>query len=311
MKSIAAAALFASVVLAQSASLIPSGISSQCSNFLTQFNQDTTFNDCTSAIVSATSEFAPSMNASAASATPSASTISSALNNVCSSASTCPETTIRSKLANLYDACGDELSSSPNQDVIRLYDVLYALTPLKNAICSKDDSGRYCITQIANNSTASSDALANIAKYVSTPVSSPSSVSRRADAQSVVAVAPNATTFANNNLLFLMLQPDMPSDSLCTSCTRNVITSYISFESLTPYAPGLSSSALMSGQSKLYEAVQDTCGSNFLSGAVAAAAGLSGGITGQIASGASNLMANTGVAGVVMGAVVLALSASL
>ncbi|KAI0354218.1 hypothetical protein OH77DRAFT_1426261 [Trametes cingulata] len=310
MKSIAAATLFASVVLAQSASLIPSGISTQCSSFLTKFNQDSSLTSCTSAVINATSAFAPSTNASAATTTPSASAINTALNNVCGSAASCPDTTIRSSLADFYDACTAELTSSPNQDVIRAYDVLYALTPLKNAICSKDDKGHYCVTQIAANSTASSSGvLSTIAKYVSTPLSG--ALSRRATVQSVVAVAPNATTFANNNLLFLMLQPNMPSDSLCTSCTRSVLTSYISFESSTPYAPGLSNSLLLAPQTKLYQAVQDTCGSSFLSGAVAAAAGLSGGVTGQIASGASSLMANTGVAGVIMGAVVLALGASL
>ncbi|KAI0651115.1 hypothetical protein C8Q79DRAFT_931510 [Trametes meyenii] len=312
MKSIAAATFFASVALAQSASLIPSGISTQCSTFLTQFNQDTSLSSCTSALINATSQFAPSTNASAASTTPSTSTISTALNQVCASSTACPDTTIRSKLADFYKACTAELSSSPNQDVVRTYDVLYAFTPLRNAICSKDDSGRYCVTQIAKNSTSSASTLSTISKFVSSQVSSvASAVSRRAFAQSVVSVAPNVTTFANNNLLFLMLQPDLSSDSLCTSCTRNVITPYVSFESSTPYAPGLTNSVLLGGQSKLYDAVTKTCGSSFLSGAVAAAAGLSGGVTGQIASGAANLVANTGIASMVVGVAVLALGASL
>ncbi|KAI0830321.1 hypothetical protein BC628DRAFT_1357414 [Trametes gibbosa] len=307
MKSFAAATLFASVVLAQSASLIPSGISTQCSAFLSKFNSDTSLSSCTSSIINATSAFAPSTNASAASTTHSTSSISSALNSVCSSAATCPATTIRSALAEFYSECGAELTT-PNKDVVALYDVLYALTPLKSAICSKDDSGRYCINQIAANASSSTSSIANLAKYVST---GGASLARRATAQSVVAVSPNATTFAQNNLLFLLLQPDLPSDSLCTSCTRNIITSYISFESSTPYAPGLSQSALLSGQTKLYEAVQSVCGASFLSGAVAAAAGLSGGIQGQLSDGASSLIANAGVASAIMGAVVLALSASL
>ncbi|KAI0633053.1 hypothetical protein C8Q77DRAFT_1121314 [Trametes polyzona] len=308
MKSIAAATLFASVVLAQSASLIPSGISSQCSDFLTTFDKDSSLSTCTSAIANATSSFAPSTNATAASTTHSASDISSALNRVCSSSSSCPETTIRSKLADFYSACGPELTSARNEDVVKLYDVLYAITPLKNAVCSKDDSGRYCVTQLAANSTSSSGTLSTVAKYVST---NPLTLSRRAAAQSVVALSPNATTFANNNVLFLLLKPDTPSNSLCTTCTRNIITSYISFESSTPYAPGLSNSALLSGQSKLYEGITNTCGTNFLNGGVAAAAGLAGGINGQLTGGAATLMAHTGVAGAIMGVVVLALGASL
>ena len=50
------------------------------------------------------------------------------------------------------------------------------------------------------------------------------------------------------------------------------------FESAIPYAPGLGHGPLMSGQTQLYLAVQNTCGATFLSGAVQAAGGLSGGI---------------------------------
>ncbi|KAH9851295.1 hypothetical protein C2E23DRAFT_831921 [Lenzites betulinus] len=307
MKSFAAATLFATVVLAQSASLIPSGISSACSDYLTTFNNDNSLSSCTSSIINATSAFAPSTNASAAATTHSSSSISTALNTVCSSASTCSTTTIRSALADFYTACSAELTA-PNAEVVKLYDALYAITPYKQAICSKDDSGSYCANQIAANASSSTGTVASISKFIS---SSAVSLTRRATAQSVVALQLNATTFADNNLLFLLLQPSLSSDALCTTCTRNIITSYISFESSTPYAPGLNNSVLLAGQSALYNAVQTTCGSSFLSGAVAAAAGLSGGVAGQLAGGAASLMANTGVTSAIMGAIVLALTAAL
>lgn len=200
--------------------------------------------------------------------------------------------------------------SSPNKDVIQFYDVLYALTPFKTAVCSKDDSGDYCVTSIASTTGQSSSTLTSLTKYVSSTVST--ALSRRADAQAVVSVATNATTIAENNILFLMLQPTLAKDSLCQSCTRSIITSYISYESKTPYAPGLANSVLLSGQQALYTAVSDTCGSSFLSGSVAAAAGLSGGIIGgddSDSSGAGALFANTGVVGALAGVVALALGA--
>ena len=189
--------------------------------------------------------------------------------------------------------------------------MLYSLIPLKNAICSKDDSGNYCVSSIGSTTSQSASQLASIAQSISVPASATTNARRAA--QVVAAVAPNATTFASNNLLFLLLQPTLAKDALCQTCTRNVITSYISFESSTPYAPGLAASVLLSGQSALYQAVQSTCGSTFLSGAVAAAAGLSGGVVGQASdSGASRtILANSGIAGVLVAAVAMVLGAAL
>ena len=57
--------------------------------------------------------------------------------------------------------------------------------------------------------------------------------------------------------------------------------SYFNFEQSVPYAPGLNNSPLMGGQSELYNAVTNTCGSSFFGGAVQAAGGLSGGLAGS------------------------------
>ncbi|PIL25822.1 hypothetical protein GSI_11575 [Ganoderma sinense ZZ0214-1] len=310
MKTIAAASLFASVALAQTVTLIPSGIGSSCSSFLNEFNQDTTLTTCTSALITASGAFAPATNATAT--TLSSSNAKTALAAVCTASSACSESSFRSKLADFYKACTDELTSSQNKDVIRTYDVLYSLIPLKNAVCSKDDSGNYCVTSIGSTTSQSASQLASISSFISVSAVATTSNARRAE-QVVAAVAPNATTFANNNLLFLLLQPSLSKDALCQTCTRNVITSYISFESSTPYAPGLAASVLLGGQSALYQAVQSTCGSTFLSGAVAAAAGLSGGVVGQASdSGASRtILSNSGIAGALVAAVAMALGAAL
>ncbi|EIN05282.1 hypothetical protein PUNSTDRAFT_55156 [Punctularia strigosozonata HHB-11173 SS5] len=317
MKTFAIVSALASVALAQSSTasasaLIPTGISSGCSSFLTAFNSNSALSACTSPLISATSSYGPGGNASATSAG-----VSSALSAACS-ATTCSETTVRDQLTQFYAACTAELTSSPNDAVVRAYDVLYALTPLKKALCAKDDSGKYCAAQLssivssasASASAASASAsaaagslsnglsLASVQKYLWASTSG--SLARRASS-SEAALIPNTTTYAASNLVFLFLQPALESAALCTSCTRAVLTSYIDWESDVPYAPGLANSPTMAGQAAIYNAVQSTCGSSFLSGAVQAAGSLSNGL-GQ-SSGAAPAVALAGRAGTVVAAI--------
>jgi hypothetical protein len=235
--------------------LIPTGISKGCTDFLTNLNSDKTLATCTSALTTATSGYAPGGSAMTS---PSTTQIESTLNTLCSTstASSCPESLLRGKIADFYSACSVELTSNPNPDVVRTYDVLYTITPLKNAICSKDDNGSYCVTQAKLPSGTSKSLVAGSDQTV---------------------LIPDMSAYRKANLPFLFLTPSLDSADLCTACTRNVLTSYINFESNVPYAPGLSKSTVLGSQSDLYNGVQNTCGKNFLSGAVQAAGGLSGG----------------------------------
>lgn len=229
--------------------------------------------------------------------------MSSALDALCGSAiSACSATTIRSTLADFYSHCTAELTSSVNTDVLRNYDVLYAMVPFSNAICSKDDSGNYCVA----NMNASSSSVPSVASLYTT-LSSPSAKKR---AQTPLTVVPNTQTFQSSSILFLLLTPTTPSSALCQSCTRDVLEAFTSFESDAPYGPGISQSPLLSSQSALYSAVESVCPSNFLSGGVQAAGGsLSSGLLGS-SSGASRV--TSGAAGVVVvGAAVLGLVAML
>ncbi|OCH92537.1 hypothetical protein OBBRIDRAFT_811591 [Obba rivulosa] len=311
MKSLAVVAALVSVALAQSASpaLIPTGISSGCSSFLTSLNQDSSLSNCTTPIIQATSAFGPGANSSS---TPSSSDVSSALDSLCSSSSTCDSSTIRSKLADFYSACSAELTSNLNQDVLRTYDVLYSLPPLSEAICAKDDSGEYCVSDLGSaggsSPAPSQSTLVSIAQNLWSAASGASSNTRRDQAS--IAVVPNVTTYEANNIVFLFLNPSLPSAQLCTPCARSIITSYISFESSTPYGPGLGSSQLLGGQSALYQAVQTTCGASFLSGAVQAAGGLSGGIL-KSNGAARTSLGNSGVVGTVVAAAALGVAALL
>ncbi|TFK48264.1 hypothetical protein OE88DRAFT_1664745 [Heliocybe sulcata] len=305
MKSIAIISLFAAGALAQSSAssaaaasstasaLIPSGISSGCSSYLTSLNSDSTLYSCAAPIISATSQFGAAANSSASST----SAITSAVKSFCAnSASACSDSNIKSQLASFYSACTAELTSNANKDVIRMYDALYALTPLKTAVCAQDDSGNYCVTQIAK--AASSSASGNLAtaqKYLWSAQTS----SKRA----VSMIEPNATTFTSYNLPFLLLTPSTPSATLCTSCTRSILTAYINFESSVPYGPGLDKSSLLSGQSALYKGVVSTCGESFMSGAVQAAGGIK---SGAFSGAGRTVLVEGGALGVLVSALSIA-----
>lgn len=270
--------------------MIPSGISASCTSYLTSLDDDTNFIPCTSPFTTALQQFAPS-----ASTTPSLTTITAALGTLCQSNafSACPQSTVTAQLGSFYAACSAELTSTPNDAVKSLYDVLYTLVPFRQAICSKDDGGNYCATQLSNTSSTGTVTLVDTEKsqqqtllsnYLYSTTGS-GAVARRDVSNSTSALVPNVTTYQNTNLLFMFYTPSMTASELCTTCCRNVITPYITFESSCPYALGLSNSLLLAGQVPLYNNITSKCGSSFLSGAVQAA----GGISSSLAGGAAPL----------------------
>ncbi|KIP03019.1 hypothetical protein PHLGIDRAFT_20325 [Phlebiopsis gigantea 11061_1 CR5-6] len=271
MKSFAVVSLLATLAVAS----IPTGISSGCSSYLTKLDSDTSLQSCLNSLANATAAFGPGGSGSA-----SPDSVKSAISTL-SSGSSCSETTIRGTLTDFYGACQEELTSNLNAAAVQIYDVLYTIIPLVKAATSKDDSGNFCATEIAG-----------------TP---PSASSLYSTEQTVV--TPDFNTLQSSNAVFLFLTPSLFSDKLCTTCTRNIITSYISFESDISYAPGLPNSVLLKGQSALYQAVQSTCGATFLSGAVQAAGSLSDGLISGKTSGASRTVgASSGTIAALFGA---------
>ncbi|KIK09655.1 hypothetical protein K443DRAFT_671546 [Laccaria amethystina LaAM-08-1] len=274
--------------------LIPTGISVTCSTFLTTLNSDSTITTCTKALLTATSS---SSTSSAA--------VSSALTNLCadSISSSCPDSLLRGKITEFYTACTVELTTSPNSNVIRIYDVIYAISPMKSAVCSKDDSGNWC----AKASTASNSSASGL-HATSTPITA-------ADLQTPLSASssetvPNMVIFSSTNLPFCFLTPALDATSLCTTCTRNILTAYITFESNAPYGPGIANSQILATQPALYSAVQQKCGSNFLNNVVQAAGGISTG-SNIFHSGAVPMIdgAVQNILALAMGMVTLAVSA--
>lgn len=186
------------------------------------------------------------------------------------------------------------------------------MTPFKQAMCTKDESGKYCAAQATSPSAASN---ANVDVALGSSSSSVSSlknylwstaIKKRAAAQTPV-IAINETTFRASNLLFFFLKPDTPSAQLCTTCARSVMMSFITFETNVPYAPGLAQSPLMGGQGDLYNGMTSTCGKSFFSGAVQAAGGISGGLTSAINAAPRSVgQSFNGVIGAVMGTLLVA-----
>jgi hypothetical protein len=264
--------------------LIPQGISSGCTTFMTSLDSDPQILSCTNTFTSVVTNFGVGSDSGSVPA----STVTSALNTLSSSLSACSESVIRSKLTDFYSACSNELTSSSNPDVIRAYDVLYLLSPFSQAVCTKDDSGNYCVLEVGSSSNSTKTLLSSGPTDSSpsdglwSPVSSGNA--RRGEEQVVI---PNVQQFRNLNLVFLGILPSLSADQLCQPCTRNVLNQYIQFMSSIPYAPGISNSPLMGGETDLYNAVQQKCGAPFLSGSVQAAGGISGGVLGSGAAGLS------------------------
>jgi hypothetical protein len=267
--------------------LIPQGISTSCSTYMSTLDSDTQMQSCTKAFTNAVASFGPGSSSNSVSV----SAVNSALNTLSSSLSACSPSDIRSQLTNFYSACSNELTSSPNSGVIQAYDVLYVLYPFSQAVCTKDDSGNYCVLEVGS-STNTSKTLLSSSSTDSSPAADlwstlSSGNTRRGEDQ---VVTPNFQQFKSLNLVFLGLLPSTSADQLCKTCTRNVLNQYIAWMSSISYAPGVPNSPLMSGETDLYNAVQQKCGAPFLSGSVQAAGGISGGI---LNGGAADLSVNT------------------
>jgi hypothetical protein len=265
LKTFAVVSALTVVALAQSNStLIPDGISAGCTQFLNELNSDSQLATCATALTSALSAFAPGSTA-----TPSAATITSALTNICSDSITtsCPANLIGTKLSSFYSACSAELTSSPNSKVLDLYDILYAITPLKESVCGKDDSGNWCVLSADPADGTSAESLQKSLYTESNQV-----------------IVPNTAAFSSSYLPFLFLTPDLATEKLCQPCTRSVLISYISFESDNPYGPGLANSQLLKNQGALYDAVSTKCGATFMDSQVKAAGGIKSGLGGSSAA---------------------------
>lgn len=156
---------------------------------------------------------------------------------------------------------------------------------MRTSICSKDDTGSWCVLS-SPKSAKEQVGSSTLTDILSTLYIKAGGALRRRGPQD--AIIPNLATYHDKNLPFLYYNADLDATTLCTTCARQVLTAYMSFESSIAYAPGLSSSQLLGKQAALLNAVKDKCPSGFLNGAVQAAGGLSAGILSGAAQAAIN-----------------------
>lgn len=227
--------------------------------------------------------------------------LTTSLTKLCA-ASPCSDTTIRTKLSEFYGACSTELNGQEGEtveSVREIYDLLYVVQPLREVVCTKDNSTQaFCVQSLAtslgsssssSNETANASLKANNVVLTKSPesfaalhlsIETPSNpfgkrsvLHARADA----AVSyPNATTYRTTNLPYLFLQPSSPLAALCSSCAKAVFTAYASWEYRTPYALGLSASPILGGQAALWKGAEATCGSTWIGGVQTSAIGSEG-----------------------------------
>lgn len=292
-RSFAVLTFLTSVALAQT--LVPTGISTSCASFLNDLNNDKTIGACTSALTDATSAYAPGSDATK---NPSTAGVTSTLTNLCAATvdSACSDSLIGAKITAFYAACSQELTSNVNKDVLRDYDVLYAILPFRTALCAKDDSGNYCTTESKLPATTDQSALQKVLSLTASNF-----------------VMPNATTILDSGLLFLFTQATAASNDLCTSCTRKIMNAYTTYEGKMPYGPGLAKSTFLANQPSLYTAISNTCGTSFLTeaGVVKAAGGLAGGTFSDTSNGAMSVTGGFSMVFASMGAVLFLIFSSL
>jgi hypothetical protein len=103
------------------------------------------------------------------------------------------------------------LTTEDNQNVIKIYDDLYALTPMRNGMCTKDDQGKYCLASMGS-------------KYLNGQTSAVQTV--------LDGVTISGDDWSKYGIAFGFLNANLGKDTLCQSCTRKIIIGmYTSFSS--------------------------------------------------------------------------------
>jgi len=237
MKSFSLVLLLAAAVFGQDNStanpLIPESASSGCKAYLNSLNSDKTMQACIAPLLTATAKFQPSTASTANSGD-----VSWAMGQLCNSTYSCQQSDIQQTITAFYSACTAELASGSNQSIRTTFDLVYTLVPLRNAICSKDTDGQYCLNKAQSKTSGS------------TP--------------DQTALQIQATDWVSTHLPYLFVGPDDAADTLCTTCTNQIMVAYVRFENLVPYPMGISNSLLLGDQKTLWNAIASKCPADFV-----------------------------------------------
>lgn len=251
---------------------IPDGISDSCSKLLEELDQDKVFQQCTEPLIEATNTFAQQSTNSTNSVA-----LSSSMEKLCKVQNGCDRHLVRYFLFEFWNQCTDELEAR-HPEILQLYDYLYIFNPFRDAVCSKDASGKYCLPTITKNIAKKSPKTKRAAplpqdvysdeywarvlpsiprsNMMAATNSSASSTSNAINTSQLPPLAPQQ--------VFFFLSGDSDKDMLCTECSKHVLAAYISYELSSPYAPGLENSDVLKSQQSIYERAKSICGNGFV-----------------------------------------------
>lgn len=190
--------------------LIPASVSQKCQSFLTALNSNDQIAQCTAPLLTTVAAFHASSSSSAANSySASSGQVQSALSDLCS-APGCDDALLRSLLGQFNGNCSQELQAA-NQVVLGSYDALYVLSPLRNAVCTRDESGGFCLDDIAQRSMPASSTGANATSIVSS--------------NSAVASASSSST-SNKNSTNNATAPAAPKQNFAVLAATNAESDY-------------------------------------------------------------------------------------
>lgn len=115
-------------------------ISTGCAAFMSGLDADRNLKPCLAPLLNATNFFAEAMSRK----NPSATALTDSLGRLCGPDAGCDAGLIRIRLSEFWDNCRAEIQAKQTK-VLETYDFLYLLNPFREAVCTKDDSSKYCL----------------------------------------------------------------------------------------------------------------------------------------------------------------------
>ncbi|KAH8917160.1 hypothetical protein BT69DRAFT_1323784 [Atractiella rhizophila] len=229
--------------------------STNCQAFLAELNGNSDLKTCLKPYTSAVSAFLPQ-----AGETASAKEVNAALNSLCT-ATPCGTELVVDLLNDFGSACEAELDPDTGIQTVRTtYDLFYAYTPWRQALCAMDTgSETSCIKEIVagiepsagsdisnatltGNSTSTDEGTGDkakdfdIANYAGDALDA-KNLYIQTTSGGVTAYVPNSETISSTNMMYMFISPKMPSKMT-----------------------GIANSALFAGQSDLWDGLSGVCG---------------------------------------------------
>ena len=184
------------------------------------------------------------------------------MEKLCQAQNGCDRHLVRYFLFEFWNQCTDELEAR-HPEILQLYEYLYIFNPFRDAVCSKDASGKYCLPTITKNAAKKSpktkramplpqDVYSEAYWARVLPTIPRSHMMAATNASSSPAINTSQLPSLAPQQVFFFLSGESDPDVLCTECSKHVLAAYISYELSSPYAPGLENSGVLKSQQSIY-----------------------------------------------------------